>query len=171
MAQTFFSFVAYAMVSVLLSFLLWQFLNHTSRNNAWTIATFFVFISTMISLGSIYKHITCYRSTLQRHYIRILFLVPIYSIQSWCALKWYSHSIIFDSLVNAYEAFVMYNFFSLMRDFLGEDDEERVTRIISKIGTDRVEHLKWFCFCFTPLLPKWKRGEELLRRTQSGVLQ
>ena len=146
-------------------------MGRSSLNNVWSIATFFVAISVPVSIRSIYLHVRFYRSTLQRHYIRILCLVPIYAIQSWCALKWYSHNIIFDSIVNAYEAFVMYNFFCLMRDFLGEDDEERANRIVAKIGSDPVQHLRWFCLCLTPLLPKWKRGDELLSKTQAGVLQ
>ena len=43
--------------------------------------------------GTAQYHVLHYVSPLQRHYIRILWMVPIYSIESWLALR-FNHQVL-----------------------------------------------------------------------------
>ena len=151
---------------------IWQLLDYkdTKYVVAWSVAAFFAAFSIPLTLHAIHLHIIHYRSKLQRHYIRVLWMVPVYSIQSWCALRFNDQKIYLESFREVYEAYAIYNFYSLLRDFLGKDDDERTLKLIA----DRegpVHHLKMFWLCFTPLLPKWERGNQFLRNTLFGVLQ
>jgi hypothetical protein len=56
---------------------------------------------------------------LQRHVIRILMLVPIFSIASWASLTSLRVAFWIDPLRDVYEAFVLYTFFQLLISFLG----------------------------------------------------
>jgi hypothetical protein len=58
----------------------------------------------------------------QRHYIRILWMVPIYSIESWLALRFNEQKLYLETMREAYEAYVVYSFFKLMREFFGPKD-------------------------------------------------
>lgn len=52
---------------------------------AWAVSGIFVAISVPLPLNDILMHVLHYvRPELQRFYIRILWLVPLYSVQSWC---------------------------------------------------------------------------------------
>lgn len=54
---------------------------------AWATALIFVNVAVPLSLYDIHGHMASYvRPQLQRYYIRILWMVPIYAIQSWLAL-------------------------------------------------------------------------------------
>ncbi|EKX48282.1 hypothetical protein GUITHDRAFT_162440 [Guillardia theta CCMP2712] len=89
---------------------------------AWAIGAVFVAVSVPISLHDIHMHILHYVSPLQRHYIRILWMVPIYSIESWLALRFNDHKLIMETLREAYEAYVVYSFFRLLLEFMGPPD-------------------------------------------------
>ncbi len=94
----------------------------------------------------------------------------MYSIQSWFALRFNEQKIYLKSTRELYEAYAIYNFYSLLRDYLGKDDKEREAKLVDP-NRPHVHHLKMFFLCFTPLLPRWKRGRQFLRQTLLGVLQ
>ncbi len=151
---------------------IWQLIDYkdTKYIVAWSVAAFFAAFAVPLSLHAIHLHIIHYRCRLQRHYIRVLWMVPVYSIQSWCALRFNDQKIYLESFREVYEAYAIYNFYSLLRDFLGSSDEERSRKLQDEREGD-VHHLKMFWLCFTPLLPKWKRGPQFLQNTLFGVLQ
>ena len=66
---------------------------------AWTVGGLFVAISIPLSLHAIYLHLTNYHSNLQRHCIRVLWLVPFYSIQSWLALRFTAQTIYLEAFM------------------------------------------------------------------------
>lgn len=74
---------------------------------------------------------------LQRHVIRILMLVPIFSIASWASLTSLSVAFWIDPLRDVYEAFVLYTFFQLLINFLGGER----SLIILMHGRPPVDHL------------------------------
>ena len=137
---------------------------------AWSVGAFFASVSIPISLLAIHLHVVNYRSGLQRHYIRVLWMVPVYSIQSWCALRFQNQQVYLESFRAIYEAYVIYNFYALIRDFLGTTDEQRQQRLRS-LNREYVTHLKFFWLCFTPLLPKWRLERQFLRQCLFGVIQ
>ena len=54
---------------------------------SWAVAGFFVAVAVPLSLYDVLGHLTHYVTPdQQRYYIRILFMVPIYAIESWLAL-------------------------------------------------------------------------------------
>ena len=61
-----------------------------AENHEWAfaIAAIFVGITVPISLHNMNMHMTHFVSPMQAYVLRIIWMVPIYSIQSWIALVW-----------------------------------------------------------------------------------
>lgn len=93
---------------------------------AWTLGAVFVALSVPLSLQDIHMHILHYISPLQRHYIRILWMVPIYAVESWLALRFNEQKVYLETLREAYEAFVVYSLYKLMREFMGDKPMVRI---------------------------------------------
>ena len=168
--------LAYIAAAATIAVGIWELVDSSGLKHiiAWSVGAFFAAVSVPLSLHAIHLHAANYRSSLQRHYIRTLWMVPVYSIQSWCALRFDSQLIYFESFRATYEAYVIYNFYALLREFLGSTDLERQSRlsVLSvKLGREHVHHLTHFWLCFTPLLPKWRLDRQFLRQTLFGVVQ
>ena len=85
-------------------------------------ASLFVWSAILISCHHIYMHLKF--STMpseQRFIVRILFIVPMFSFDSWLSLLYFKQDIYvyFDAIKDWYEAFVIYNFMSLCYEYLG----------------------------------------------------
>ncbi|XP_071786724.1 transmembrane protein 184C-like [Asterias amurensis] len=82
---------------------------------------FAMVVAIPISIWGIINHIVYYtRPSLQKHIIRILFMVPIYEMNSWFALRFPDVEIYLDTLRQLYQAFVMYNFVYYLLTFFDE---------------------------------------------------
>ncbi|BDD62117.1 hypothetical protein MAP00_007108 [Monascus purpureus] len=57
----------------------------------------------------------------QRYIIRILWMIPIYSVVAWLSIYFYRKSVYFGVLGNCYEAFTIAAFFSLLCYYLAPD--------------------------------------------------
>ncbi|XP_047143277.1 transmembrane protein 184A isoform X1 [Hydra vulgaris] len=82
----------------------------------------FSWISIIISCHQIALHAKHYTNPDQQTYIiRILLIVPIYSLDSWFSLVFFqkNYYIYFDTIRDCYEAFVIYNFLCLCFEYLG----------------------------------------------------
>ena len=53
--------------------------------------------------------------------IRILFMVPVYSIASFLQIQWYWHAIYFQVISDCYEAFAIASFFALLTHYVAPD--------------------------------------------------
>ncbi|KAK5855898.1 hypothetical protein PBY51_007532 [Eleginops maclovinus] len=97
-----------------------MFLNTTA---AQALTGIFVWSALLITCHQIYTHLRSYSvPNEQRYIIRILFIVPVYSFDSWLSLLFISNDqyyVYFDSIRDCYEAFVIYNFLSLSFEYLG----------------------------------------------------
>mmetsp|Transcript_18322 Transcript_18322/g.28548 ORF Transcript_18322/g.28548 Transcript_18322/m.28548 type:complete len:280 (+) Transcript_18322:150-989(+) len=115
----------YLLVLATFGIVLWQFIafEYHSHVIAWTVGAVFVLASVPLTLQDIHMHVINYVSPLQRHYIRILWMIPIYSVESWLALRFNDQKLYLETAREAYEAYVVYSFFKLMREFLGEKQE------------------------------------------------
>jgi len=103
---------------------------------------------------------------LQKYYIRILWMVPIYAIESWLALRFRGQKLFLETGREAYEAFVIYNFYMLLLHYLGGGQAVRdILRAKSDAG-DKFVHLI-FPFCCL----KWKRSGQFINRCTVGVIQ
>ncbi|XP_065886088.1 transmembrane protein 184C-like [Dysidea avara] len=130
---------------------------------AWFIAGMFVLLTLPIFLAGLVQHLTNYtRPDLQRHIIRILWIVPIYSLDSWLALLSPDHSIYFDTPREWYEAYVIYNFLMYLLNYL--QAEHNLEQELMEKG--KVKQPIPLCF-----LPPWPIGKVFIQRCKFGVLQ
>ncbi|ROW05777.1 hypothetical protein VMCG_05243 [Cytospora schulzeri] len=94
--------------------------------------------ATLLSLVSIWLQTKNYRKPLlQRYVVRILLMVPIYSISSWISLVSFTLAQWIDPIRDIYEAFTIYTFFQLLINYVGG---ERAL-IIMTHGRAPVNHL------------------------------
>ncbi|KXS19790.1 DUF300-domain-containing protein [Gonapodya prolifera JEL478] len=85
-----------------------------------TIALVCTLFACTVTLVSIWHHLKNYRRPdCQRLIIRILWMVPVYSVSSYISLNSWRLASYIDTLRDVYEAFVIYTFFSLCVNFLG----------------------------------------------------
>ncbi|KAH8884808.1 putative DUF300 domain protein, partial [Thozetella sp. PMI_491] len=106
-------------------------------------------VAILMSLYLIFRHATHYtKPREQKHIIRILFMVPIYSTASWLALRYYWHAIYFQVLSDCYEAFAISSFFALMCHYVGPDlhEQKEFFRNLRPI-TPWVWPVNWFAKC------------------------
>ncbi|KFG84269.1 DUF300 domain protein [Metarhizium anisopliae] len=96
------------------------------------------FAATLLSVVSIWLQTKNYRKPLlQRYVVRILLMVPIYSIASFTSMVSLTAAAFIDPIRDIYEAFTIYTFFQLLINYLGG---ERAL-IIMAHGRAPVEHL------------------------------
>ncbi|KAK2507724.1 hypothetical protein MC885_012148, partial [Smutsia gigantea] len=134
------------------------------HTKAWFIAVIFLLLTIPISLWGILQHLVHYtQPELQKPIIRILWMVPIYSLDSWIALKYPSIAIYVDTCRECYEAYVIYNFMGFLTNYLTNRYPNLVLILEAK---DQQKHFPPLCCC-----PPWTMGEVLLFRCKLGVLQ
>ncbi|KJZ72973.1 hypothetical protein HIM_07545 [Hirsutella minnesotensis 3608] len=79
-------------------------------------------VSVITSLYLVWMHALNYTQPReQRYIIRILFMVPIYAISSFCQIQWYWHAIYFQVISDCYEAFAIASFFALFCHYVAPD--------------------------------------------------
>lgn len=133
---------------------------------AWFTAGMAVLLATPISVFEIFWHLVYFtKPRLQRYIIRIIWMVPIYGIESWFALKYTQNALYLQALREFYEAYVIWSFTHFLMSFLGETEEE-IIKILRRRRVATVPHLPPFC-CLRP----WACSEEFFYRCKVGVLQ
>lgn len=144
---------------------IWEFRNHdwSPHYMAWFIAGMFVIITVPISVYEVAMHTEYYtRPRLQRHVIRILWMVPIYSLDAWLALRFKDARGYLDPVREIYEAYVIYNFYAYLMNYL-EDELGLPDEHLAKKA--QIQHIWPFNHC----LPPWKMGQEFIWETKKGV--
>ncbi|XP_055012761.1 transmembrane protein 184C-like [Boleophthalmus pectinirostris] len=135
-----------------------------THSKAWFIAGVFVFLTIPISLWGILQHLVHYtQPELPKPIIRILWMVPIYSLDSWLALRYPSLAIYVDTCRECYEAYVIYNFLIFLLNFLSHQHPNLAMMLEVQ---QQQPHLPPLCCC-----APWPMGEVLLFRCKLGVLQ
>jgi len=103
----------------------------------WIITGTFTIISIVTSFWLINKHLQWYTNKKEQRYIvRILFMVPIYSIVSFASYLFWNHSTPLLLLRDCYESTVLTSFFYLLLMYLSHDVEEQKA-IFRKNGISR----------------------------------
>ena len=111
-----------------------------SRFQRWVIilAGVAALAASLLTCVSVWLQFKNYRKPLlQRYVVRILLMVPIYSIASWTSLYSLKAAFYVDPFRDVYEAFTIYAFFQLLINFIGG---ERAL-IIMMHGRPPVSHL------------------------------
>ncbi|KAI1331002.1 DUF300-domain-containing protein [Xylariaceae sp. FL0255] len=93
------------------------------------VAGVFSLAATFLSIVSIWFQLKNYRKPLlQRYVVRILLMVPIYSISSWVSMVSLQAAAFLDPIRDIYEAFTIYTFFQLLINYV---DGERALIIMT----------------------------------------
>ena len=134
----------------------------------WAIAAIFVGIAVPLSLHDIHLHLTHYYSPLQRFYVRILWMIPVYSLQSWLALRFKKERIYLVAWRECFEAYVLWSFFHLMLGFLGGKRSlgARLRLRAKKTGEEYLAHLPPCSWCCRR---GWSSGARFVHRSAVGV--
>lgn len=117
----------------------------------WNSAAAFVLIGFPISIYGVVMHLANYNQPETQNYIvRILCMVPIFSIQSWLGLRFKDYSIYFETIRDWYEAYVLYSFFQFLIQVLG--GEEALILMLKDKSPTRGVHIGGLQLCVKPWL-------------------
>ncbi|XP_030746075.1 transmembrane protein 184C [Sitophilus oryzae] len=123
----------------------------------------FVGVAIPISLWEIIQHVIHYNQPkLQKHIIRILWMVPIYAGNAWLGLTYPKASVYVDSVRECYEAYVIYNFMKFLLNYLNNEMDLEANLELKP----QVKH--FFPLC---CLPDWEMGREFVHICKHGILQ
>lgn len=123
----------------------------------------FVGVAIPLSLWEIILHVIHYtQPKLQKHIIRILWMVPIYAINAWVGLIYPKESVYVDSLRECYEAYVIYNFMKFLLNYLNMEMDLEASLELKP----QVKHIFPLC-----CLPDWEMGREFVYICKHGILQ
>jgi hypothetical protein len=128
------------------------------------LAAIFGLISVIMSLFLIMQHAMHYiKPNEQKHIIRIVFMIPVYSIVSFLSYLFWRQAIYFEVLRDCYEAFAISSFFALLCNYVANNlhDQKDFFRSITPKN--------WFLQFF--YLQKCTGGENKgpLRKPRSGL--
>lgn len=123
---------------------------------AWFSAGGFVILGFPISIYGILMHLTnYYQPNIQCYVVRILWMVPIYSIESWLCLRFHEVAIYIETLRDCYESFVLYCFLQFLIEVLG--GEEALIMLLKDKSPTRGVHMWGFDWCIKP----WIMGQPI----------
>jgi len=143
---------------------LWQSL-HDLKFEVWIVGGLFSLMALPISLWDITQHLVHYtKPYLQKYIIRILWMVPIYSLNAWLGLSYPEYGVYMDSCRECYEAYVIYNFMMFLLTYLSHEVGLGEGEVMS--SSTHIKHIFPLC-CLTP----WPIGSKLVHRCKHGILQ
>lgn len=127
----------------------------------------------VLSARLVYLHFThWYMPNVQKYVVRIIWMVPLYSIQSWLSLRFRDSRIYIDAVRDLYEAYVIASFVYYLIELLGGQDElVRTLRLKARNDPQLAEHLGDHGFFLNHVLKPWELGFEFMMQCKHGVLQ
>jgi hypothetical protein len=121
---------------------------------AWFSAGAFVLLGFPIAMCGIIMHLkNYYQPNVQCYVVRILWMVPIYSIESWLCLRFHTYAIYVETLRDFYESFVLLSFFQFLVEVLG--GEEALVLMLKDKSPTRGAHIWGLGYCVRP----WVMGQ------------
>ncbi|KAI9357238.1 organic solute transporter Ostalpha-domain-containing protein [Zopfochytrium polystomum] len=132
----------------------------------WYITIVFSVCASVLSLYLCLKHCQHYfKPAQQRWIVRIIFMVPIYALCSTLSFRLFWLSTYIDIIRDCYEAFVIFGFFVLLQQYLGDTFAEQ-HRFMQTLDRQRMTYpFPLNCFTFNP------RGQAFLINTKTAILQ
>mmetsp|Transcript_3651 Transcript_3651/g.7987 ORF Transcript_3651/g.7987 Transcript_3651/m.7987 type:complete len:628 (-) Transcript_3651:83-1966(-) len=130
-------------------------------------AAAFVVITLVLSIREILSHLyNWYAPQVQKFVVRILFMVPLYSVQSWLSLRFHGPARVYiDTVRDLYEAYVIQSFVYYLIELLGGED--RMAELLSRKDARLGGHGRIMSKC----LKRWVMGKDFLVKIKQGVLQ
>jgi hypothetical protein len=101
----------------------------------------------------------------QKYVVRILFMVPIYAIQSYLSIVFHQNRVYMSTIRDFYEAFVIASFVYYLMELLG--GQEPLARLLSTKPAYYGQHY----YPFKLVLQPWEMGQEFLLNCKHGALQ
>ena len=133
---------------------------------AWYIATFFVMMTLPMSAYAIGNHLKHYHDPdVQRYIVRILWMVPIYAVESLLALIWYEYNILLETMRECYEAYVIFCLLQLMIVTVAHTPEQ-FQEIANQKNPHDLQHMSFFKYCLKP----WS-SFDFFSKVRRGTLQ
>ncbi|KAK3259454.1 hypothetical protein CYMTET_31551 [Cymbomonas tetramitiformis] len=121
-------------------------------------------IACSIAFTQIYFHLRNYtQPNFQRYILRLVFMVPLYSISSWLSLLRRDEQIYFATIRDCYEAWVIYNFLALCLAYVGGPGQ-----VVLAMEGHSVQRSWLYGTCCFPPLPI---NGQFLRHCKQGALQ
>ena len=158
----------YVLVGILIGLGIWILIDDGAEPHAvaWAAGAMFCAVAIPLSLHDIIMHVLHYkRPELQRHVIRILGMVPVYALESWCALRFTEQALLFETLRECYEALVLWSFYKLLVGWLGDGDALRWRMREARIAGPGSRLLPPCC-CWS-----WTPADTFLYRCGVGIFQ
>jgi len=120
----------------------------------------------VMSLRLVYLHLTHWHMPdVQKYVVRILWMVPLYSVQSYLSLRFHDARIYIDAIRDFYEAYVIASFVYYLMELLG--GQERLVEILQSKDASLGHHK----FPFNYVLNTWEMGTEFMLQCKHGALQ
>lgn len=145
----------------------------SGRDSPWLFAAgIATTLATLISVENIIRNILDKRpSRMRACTLRILLLVPIYAIDSYCGLKYghsaYHWSYLLTAFREVYESVVLVSFVQFLLAFLGDAQRPGPVSLAAKLSGDQVEH-PWI---LKSVLPTMAPGSDFVSLMIIGILQ
>lgn len=127
----------------------------------------------ILSIRLVYLHFThWYMPNVQKYVVRIIWMVPLYAIQSWLSLRFRDARIYIDTVRDLYEAYVISSFLYYLIELLGGQDAlARTLRTMAQADPETAQHLGHHGFLLNLVLEPWDLGVEFMLQCKHGVLQ
>lgn len=137
-------------------------------NFAFYSASAFVFLTIPISTYEIFMHLThWYMPDVQKYVVRILWMVPLYSLQGYLSLRFPDWGLAIDTLRDLYEAYIIASFLYYLIELLG--GEAHLAAQLAKKGESKHGEHHWTMNLMG--FPNWSMGAEFVLQCKYGVLQ
>ncbi|KAJ3133697.1 hypothetical protein HK100_004121 [Physocladia obscura] len=108
-------------------------LDRDNASWAWIATGVFAVGATIFSFFLIGKHLRNFNNPLEQvHIVRVLLIVPIYSIVSWFAFRYYWRAVYFFTVRDVYESFTIYSFYALILQYLGPTAQSQKMALVNK---------------------------------------
>lgn len=121
----------------------------------------------IMSVRLVYLHLTHWHMPdAQKYVVRIIWMVPLYSFQSWLSLRFHHSRIYIDAIRDLYEAFVISSFLYYLIELLGGQDS--LVRILER---KEDPSLGTHSYPFKLVIKPWVLGMEFMLQCKHGVLQ
>lgn len=123
----------------------------------------------VLSFRLVYLHLShWYMPQVQKYVVRIVWMVPLYAVQSWLSLRFRESRVYIDAIRDLYEAFVIASFLYYLIELLG-GQEALVRTLESK--REAQPHLGKQQWPMNYVLHDWEMGLEFMLQCKHGVLQ
>lgn len=130
---------------------------------AWFSAGAFVLLGFPISMYGIVMHLANYNQpNIQMYIVRILWMIPIYSMESWLCLRFHRYAIYIETLRDVYESYVLYSFLQFLIQVLG--GEEQLIYMLKDKSPTRGVHMWGLQWCVKP----WLMGQPVSSTRQTN---